>query len=101
MKKKKQSMESEIASGQEKIGRLSAELDDTKAAVIHTQDEIEKTQKALRQSQADSKEQYSQMKQRIRFYMKQFDGYAYLYFGSWFHAGSTAQGELFSGSDVL
>ena len=63
----KQSMEREIASGQEKISRLSEELDDKKATIVHTQKDIEKTQEALQQSKADSKEQYAQMKQRIRF----------------------------------
>ena len=60
-------LEREIASGQEKISRLSAELDDTRAAITGTKEEIVQTQEALEQSKKDCKEQYIQMKQRIRF----------------------------------
>lgn len=60
-------LEQEIASGQEKISRLSAELDDTKASIAEMKEEILQTQEALEQSQKDCKEQYIQMKQRIRF----------------------------------
>ena len=60
-------LEQEIAQGQEKISRLSEKLDDTKSAITDTREEIVKTQEALQQSRADSKTQYAQMKQRIRF----------------------------------
>lgn len=60
-------LEQEIASGQEKISRLSVELDDTRAAITGTKEEIVQTQEALEQSKKDCKEQYIQMKQRIRF----------------------------------
>lgn len=60
-------LEAEIASCQDKISRLSEELDATKAAAADTQEEMIQTQKALEQSKADSREQYAQMKQRIRF----------------------------------
>ena len=56
-----------IAVKQEKISRLSEELDDTRSSIADTQEEIQKTQQSLQQSKADSKEQYEQMKQRIRF----------------------------------
>ncbi|MDE6971074.1 MAG: cell wall hydrolase [Eubacterium sp.] len=60
-------LEQEIAVKQEKISRLSEELDDTRSSIADTQEEIQKTQQSLQQSKADSKEQYEQMKQRIRF----------------------------------
>ncbi len=60
-----QALEQEIAYRQDKISRLSAELDQTKADMSHTQAEIKKTQKALEASIKDSEQQYEQMKQRI------------------------------------
>lgn len=65
--KEQSALEQEIASGQEKISRLSAQLDDTRSAITDTKEEIARTQKALEQSKKDCKEQYIQMKQRIRF----------------------------------
>lgn len=65
--REKKALEQDIAAGQEKISRLSEELDVTKAGIKKTKQEIKKTQEALEQSKADSKEQYTQMKSRIRF----------------------------------
>ncbi len=65
--KEQRALEQEIAVGQEKISQLSDELDHTKTAIKDTQKEIRQTQKALEQSKKDSKKQYEQMKQRIRF----------------------------------
>lgn len=60
-----QALEQEISYRQDKISRLSIELDQTKAEMSHTQAEIKKTQKALEASIKDSEQQYEQMKQRI------------------------------------
>lgn len=65
--KEQNTLEQEIAAEQEKISHLSEELDHTRASILGTQEEIQKTQQSLEQSKADSKEQYAQMKQRIRF----------------------------------
>lgn len=60
-------LEREIADGQEQVSRLSAELDHTKEEIAKTQKKIAKTQEALEGSKEDSRQQYKQMKQRIRF----------------------------------
>ena len=65
--KEQQILEQDISQGQEKISGLSSELDQTRDTIKSTQDAILKTQEALEQSRKDSKEQYAQMKQRIRF----------------------------------
>lgn len=60
-------LEEDISKGQDKISRLSAELDDTKEAIGTKKEEIIQTKEKLSQSQEDKKEQYANMKQRIRF----------------------------------
>lgn len=60
-------LEQDISSEQEKISRLSAQLDETRASIKETKEEIARTREELKQSRADCKEQYEQMKQRIKF----------------------------------
>ncbi len=65
--KERNELEQEVALGQEKIRRMSEQLDDTKSAITDTQEEIVRTQEELEQAQADSKKQYVRMRRRIRF----------------------------------
>lgn len=60
-------LEVDIASGQEQISRLSAELDETKVSIQDTSIQITETQEELKQAQKISREQYANMKLRIRF----------------------------------
>lgn len=77
--KEQQALETDISREQEKISSLSAELDQTKDALEKTQDAMEKTQKELKQSREDSREQYRQMKLRIRFMYEYSVGNMILY----------------------
>lgn len=65
--KEQRELEQQIFTAQEKISRLSNELDRTKAAAEDIEEETVKTKRRLSQSQKEQKEQYIQMKRRIQF----------------------------------